>query len=118
MPLKPGSGSETVSDNIRELHGGKTYAHTRRKFGAGRANKQAVAIALSNARKTESLRVGDTSAEGVLKIVKGPFKNEDEAGNAITSRDQVVWSSGTQWWVAVHLAKKVVEDLISGGDRS
>ena len=51
MPLKPGSSKGTVSGNIRELHTGKTYAHTAEKFGKAKANAQAVAIALSNARK-------------------------------------------------------------------
>lgn len=48
MPLTPGSN---VSDTIRELHTGNTYKRTLAKFGKGDANRQAVAIALSNARK-------------------------------------------------------------------
>lgn len=52
MPLKSGSSSSTVSSNIKELHSGKTYARTESKFGKHKADKQAVAIALSNARKT------------------------------------------------------------------
>jgi len=52
MPLKRGTSNKTVSGNIRELHGGRTYARTRRKFGAKKANKQAVAIALSQKRKS------------------------------------------------------------------
>jgi len=51
-PLKKGKSRKTVSSNIRELHQGKTYARTRRKFGAKKANKQAVAIALSTKRKS------------------------------------------------------------------
>ena len=51
MPLKSGSSPATVSTNIKELHTGKTFAHTAEKFGKERADKQAVAIALSNARK-------------------------------------------------------------------
>lgn len=54
MPLKKGSSKKTVSANIRELHTGKTYAKTAAKFGKGKANKQAVAIALSTARKPKS----------------------------------------------------------------
>lgn len=52
MPLKRGKSKATVSTNIRELHGGKTFAHTAKKFGKAKANKQAVAIALSTARKS------------------------------------------------------------------
>lgn len=41
MPLKPGSSKATVSSNISEL------------VKSGRPQKQAVAIALSNARRTK-----------------------------------------------------------------
>ncbi len=44
MPLIPGKGH--VGDNIREFRTGKTYEHTEEKFGAKRAEKQAVAVAL------------------------------------------------------------------------
>jgi len=56
MPLRKGKSRKIVSGSIRELHGGNTYAHTRRKFGKKRANKQAVAIALSTARKGKRKR--------------------------------------------------------------
>ena len=45
MPLKRGTGRKTMSSNIREFHKGPTYAATKRKFGAARANRQAVAVA-------------------------------------------------------------------------
>jgi hypothetical protein len=51
MPLKKGSSQKTVSKNISELHTGKTYARTMRKYGKAKADKQAVAIALEEARK-------------------------------------------------------------------
>lgn len=51
MPLKTGKNKKIISKNIKELHGGKTYKKTAKKFGAKKANKQAVAIALSQARK-------------------------------------------------------------------
>jgi len=44
MPLKKGSSKEIVSDNIREL------------IAAGHPQKQAIAIALSEARRYEEKR--------------------------------------------------------------
>ena len=58
MPLKSGSSRQTVSSNIEELHTGKTYAHTKGKFGKHDADKQAVAIALETARKTKRAKGG------------------------------------------------------------
>jgi len=52
MPLKKGSSPETVGENIAELHTGKTFAHAAKKFGKKRAQKQSVAVALNQARKT------------------------------------------------------------------
>lgn len=51
MPLKSGKSSKVVSSNISEFHTGKTYAHTKAKFGKKKANKQAVAVALNQKRK-------------------------------------------------------------------
>ena len=48
MPLKPGA---PVGDTIREFKTGATYARTTKKFGAAKAHKQAVAVALHNRRK-------------------------------------------------------------------
>jgi hypothetical protein len=48
VPLREGAD---VGESIRELHGGKTYAKTKRKSGKKRANKQAIAIAFANRRK-------------------------------------------------------------------
>ena len=63
MPLKKGTSQKTISSNISELHGGKTFAHTARKFGKKRANKQAVAIALNTARKS---RVKHLAKRGLI----------------------------------------------------
>lgn len=52
MPLKRGSSDTIISQNIRELHGGNTYARTKRKFGKKRADRQAVAIAMHEAGRT------------------------------------------------------------------
>ena len=54
MPLKSGSSPAVVSQNIRELHSGKTYAHTAGKFGKTDANRQAIAIALDTARRAKA----------------------------------------------------------------
>ena len=52
MPLKSGKSKKVVSSNISEFHTGKTYAATKAKFGKKRADKQAVAVAMSKARKS------------------------------------------------------------------
>lgn len=52
MPVKAGKSRAVISENIRELHTGKTYAKTQGKFGKKKADKQAVAIALSKARES------------------------------------------------------------------
>jgi hypothetical protein len=52
MPLTPGA---PASQTIPELHTGKTYAHTAAKFGKNRAQKQSIAIALSNERKGRAI---------------------------------------------------------------
>lgn len=54
MPLKKGNSKKIVSSNIRELHKGKTHAQTQSKFGKERADKQSVAIALSEAKKSSN----------------------------------------------------------------
>ncbi len=54
MPLKKGTSKKIVSKNISELHSGKTFAHTAKKFGKEKAQKQAVAIALNKAGKSKS----------------------------------------------------------------
>lgn len=52
MPLKPGTSRKTISTNIREFTGGNTYNKTAKKFGKAKARKQAIAVALSTARKS------------------------------------------------------------------
>jgi hypothetical protein len=52
MPLKKGKSKAVLEENIREFHHGKTYAKTARKFGKGTANKQAVAAAYSQQRRS------------------------------------------------------------------
>lgn len=54
MPLKKGTSRETISKNIRELHRGDTYKRTSAKYGEEKAKRQAIAIALNQARKSGS----------------------------------------------------------------
>jgi len=54
MPVKPGSSKKIISSNIRELHSGKTHARTEAKSGKKAADKQSVAIALEEARRSKS----------------------------------------------------------------
>ena len=56
MPLREGGSKSVVSSNIRELHSGKTHKRTAKKYGKRKADKQSVAIALSQARKGKSGR--------------------------------------------------------------
>ncbi|MCK9370114.1 hypothetical protein M0R04_09440 [Candidatus Dojkabacteria bacterium] len=53
MPLKKGKSSNVIANNIAELHTGKTYAHTKKKFGKEVANRQAIAIAMTEAGKNK-----------------------------------------------------------------
>jgi hypothetical protein len=62
MPLNP---KASVGENIRELHTGKTYAHTAGKFGKDRANKQAIAIAMKTAGRAFGGSVDPAQAMGV-----------------------------------------------------
>lgn len=50
MPLKSGKSKKVISQNIAEFHKGKTFKKTAKKFGKTKANKQAVAVALSKAK--------------------------------------------------------------------
>lgn len=66
MPLNPSAG---VGSNIKELHSGKTFEHTKNKFGKERADKQSIAIALDVARKAKRAKGG--------KIHVGAIKGSD-----------------------------------------
>lgn len=53
MPLKKGTSDKVVKQNIKEFSKGKTFAHTKGKFGEDKARKQAIAVALSERRKSK-----------------------------------------------------------------
>ena len=67
MPLKKGRSRKTVSKNISEFHKGKTYAHTAKKFGKAKADKQAVAVAMSEKRKSG----GKSKSDRMLEAMRG-----------------------------------------------
>ncbi len=54
MTLKKGKSKKVILENIAELHSGNTFKKTANKHGKATANKQAVAIAFNQARKSKS----------------------------------------------------------------
>lgn len=53
MPLKKGKSQKIISKNISELHKGKQFKKTMKKFGKKKAQIQAVAIAMHEAGKSK-----------------------------------------------------------------
>ena len=51
-PLAKGKSKAILSKNIKEFHAGKTYSKTRAKYGKKRANKQAIAVAFAQRRRS------------------------------------------------------------------
>ena len=45
-----------LQTNFEEFGKGKTYAHTRKRFGKRRADKQRIAVGLNNKRKSAAKR--------------------------------------------------------------
>ncbi len=80
MPLKPGKSKATISSNISEFHKGPTFEKTAKKFGKARANKQAVAVAFSEARR--SGKGQDVAVKGKTHMKGCPVK-----GNVGTGHD-------------------------------
>src|ERR1700691_5886117 len=87
MPLQKGSSQSTIGSNIKELHTGKTYAHTSSKFGKKDADRQAIAIAMSEAGKTKGRAFGGVAPQmgGMLAQASNPMmpSNNMPAPNAM-----------------------------------
>lgn len=49
MPLQSGSSKATKKKNFEEFGTGKTYTHTKAKFGKKKADKQRIAVVLQKA---------------------------------------------------------------------
>lgn len=65
MPLKSGHSEKTIGENIRELHHGPQYARTKANHGSAVANKQAIAVAESVARRAKERASGGRAAAEV-----------------------------------------------------
>lgn len=69
MPLKKGSSPKTISENIKEFHKGPSFKHTEQKYGKNDADKQAIAVAFSEARRSKEK---GHSKEGSIKFHNEP----------------------------------------------
>jgi hypothetical protein len=85
MPLHPGSSNKIIGQNIKEFHTGKTYAHTKAKFGTERARAQAIAVALHTAREYGKKYGGRTKRK---HFAEGGADDEDESKAWGTPQDQ------------------------------
>lgn len=83
MPLKAGKSQKVISENISEFHGGKTYNATKAKFGKEKADKQAIAVAMSNARRY---------AAGGASRVPGPSFFQRDANRALARNSGLIKS--------------------------
>lgn len=64
MPLIESTSKEATRKNFEEFGAGKTYARTKKKLGKKRADKQRIAVVLSNKRKAEK---GKKRVKGRMK---------------------------------------------------
>lgn len=63
MPLHKGTGRATVKKNFEEFGKGKTYAHTKSKFGKEKADKQRVAVVLKEKRESGEKKARNSRLE-------------------------------------------------------
>jgi hypothetical protein len=61
----------------------------------------------------DSLRPGDLTAEGTLKIVRGPFKSEDDVCN---KEHESCWHSANKWYAVVPVEKPKVKEGMDDAD--
>lgn len=54
MPLHRGKSRKVVKENFDEFGKGKTYAHTKAKFGKAKADKQRIAVVLREKRLSKA----------------------------------------------------------------
>ena len=70
MPLIDSDTPAATKDNFEEFGKGPTYAKTTKKFGKAKANKQRIAVVLSNKRKA----AGQPEKMGSVKSKPMPMK--------------------------------------------
>jgi hypothetical protein len=61
MPLAKGKSKKAVNARFHEFKHGKTYARTKKKFGAAKANKQLQAVALQGKKSKKKSSKKKTS---------------------------------------------------------
>jgi len=54
MPLERGTSKAVTKRNFEEVGRGKVYRRTKKRYGKKRADRQRVAIVLSNQRKSKN----------------------------------------------------------------
>ena len=101
MPLTPGSSDKTISKNISEFHTGPRYAHTAAKFGKERANRQAIAVAMSEAGRTKGRAFGGPMTTppgmglgGMMAQANNPVMNNGVAPNTMPMNPMINGAAG------------------------
>jgi len=92
MPLKKGSSQKTISSNISELHSGKQFDKTKEKFGKKVADKQAIAIALSKAGKSNKKQ---NAKEECMEAISNMKKLDIILAEAVSSAYMLIFEEMT-----------------------